>query len=102
MHLGAPYFHGATAARLLDGLRASFAVVRTMSAFVPLYGSLWTMATASDTLDPAALAPAELTERLAARKITGLAWYDADAHTGLFSASRAVRDKLSQFLKPSR
>ena len=32
-----------------------FAIVRTMSAFVPLYGSLWMMATASDTLDPAAL-----------------------------------------------
>ena len=102
LHLGAPYFHAAPAATLLDGLRASFAVVRTMGAFVPLYGSLWMMATASDTLDPAALTPAELKERLAARKITGLAWYDAEAHAGLFSASRAVRDKLSQFLKPSR
>jgi spermidine synthase len=102
LHLGAPYYHAARAAALLDGLRSSFAVVRTMGAFVPLYGSLWMMATASDTLDPAALTPAELTERLTARQIAGLAWYDADAHAGLFSASRAVRDKLSQFLKPSR
>jgi spermidine synthase len=73
-----------------------------MGAFVPLYGSLWLMATASDTLDPAALAPAELSARLATRQIDDLLWYDADAHAGLFSASRAVRDKLSQFLKPSR
>jgi spermidine synthase len=102
LHLGAPYFHGARAAALLDGLRSSFAVVRTMGAYVPLYGSLWLMATASDTLDPAALTPADLTERFAARQITGLAWYDADTHAGLFSASRVVRDKLSQFLKPSR
>ncbi|HEY1997693.1 polyamine aminopropyltransferase [Paraburkholderia sp.] len=102
LHLGAPYFHGARAAALLDDLRSAFAVVRTMGAFVPLYGSLWTMATASDTLDPAALMPAEITGRLAARQIDDLMWYDAIAHGGLFSASRAVRDKLSQFLKPSR
>lgn len=102
MHLGAPLFHGARVATLFEDLRQAFAVVRPMNTFVPLYGSLWTMATASDTLDPAALSRAELSERLAARRIDGLAWYDADAHAGLFSASRAVRDKLSQFLKPSR
>lgn len=102
MHLGAPFFHGARVAALFEDLRKAFAVVRPMNAFVPLYGSLWMMATASDTLDPAALAHAELSERLAGRRIDGLAWYDADAHAGLFSASRAVRDKLSQFLKPSQ
>lgn len=102
MHLGAPLFHGARAAALLDDLRRVFAIVRPMSAFVPLHGSLWTMATASDTLDPVALTHAELSMRLAARRIDDLGWYDADAHAGLFSASRAVRDKLGQFLKPSR
>jgi spermidine synthase len=102
LHLGAPYFHPTQAATLLDGLREAFAVVRPMGAYVPLYGSLWMMATASDTLDPAALTPSMLAERLSVRQITGLGWYDEHAHTGLFSASRAVRDKLSQFLKPPR
>ena len=55
VHLGSPYFHAERVAGLLGDLRAAFAVVRTMSTFVPLYGSLWMMATASDTLDPAAL-----------------------------------------------
>ncbi len=102
IHLGAPYFHVQRVAALLDDLRKAFAVVRPMNAFVPLYGSLWMMATASMTLDPAALSHADLTERLAARCVNDLAWYDADTHAGLFSASRAVRDKLSQFLKPAR
>ncbi|MGA7780026.1 MAG: polyamine aminopropyltransferase, partial [Paraburkholderia sp.] len=102
MHLGAPFFHGQRVAALLEDLRKAFAVVRPMNTFVPLYGSLWMMTTASATLDPTALSRAELSERLAARRIDGLAWYDADAHAGLFSASRAVRDKLSQFLKPVR
>jgi spermidine synthase len=59
------------------------------------------MATASDTLDPAALTVDTLTERLAARRIDALKHYDPAMHAGLFSASRAVRDKLSHFLKPS-
>jgi spermidine synthase len=101
VHLGSPYFHAERIARLLGDLRAAFTIVRTMSTFVPLYGSLWMMATASDTLDPAALTAATLAERLAARQIDGLKHYDAAMHAGLFSASRAVRDKLSQFLKPA-
>jgi spermidine synthase len=102
MHLGAPYLHGPRIAALFEDLRQSFAIVRPMNAFVPLYGSLWLMATASDTLDPAALTTSDLNKRLAERRIANLAWYDADAHAGLFSVSRAVRDKLDQFLKPSR
>jgi spermidine synthase len=102
MHLGAPYLHGPRIAALFEDLRKSFAIARPMNAFVPLYGSLWLMATASDTLDPAALTTSDLNKRLAERRIANLAWYDADAHAGLFSVSRAVRDKLDQFLKPSR
>lgn len=101
VHLGSPYFHAERVARLLDDLSAAFAVVRTMNTFVPLYGSLWMMATASDTLDPSALRADTLEERLAVREIGRLMHYDASMHAGLFSASRSARDKLSQFLKPA-
>ncbi|ANB73993.1 spermidine synthase [Paraburkholderia phytofirmans OLGA172] len=101
LHLGSPYFHAERVAGLLDDLRDTFAIVRTMHTFIPLYGSLWMMATASDTLDPASLAVETLAERLAARRIASLKHYDPALHAGLFSASRSVRDKLSQFLKPS-
>ncbi|WGS49385.1 polyamine aminopropyltransferase [Paraburkholderia sp. D15] len=105
MHLGSPDFHPQRVAALLDGLRASFAQVRTMSAFVPLYGALWMMATASDTLDVAAIDRDTLDARharFAARGLDAhLKYYDNAVHAGLFSSSRAVRDKLSQFLKPT-
>jgi spermidine synthase len=101
VHLGSPYFHAERIAGLLGDLRAAFAIVRTMSTFIPLYGSLWMMATASDTLDPAALTADTLAARLAARQIDDLMHYDTATHAGLFSASRSVRDKLSQFLKPA-
>ncbi|MFM0501103.1 spermidine synthase [Paraburkholderia caffeinilytica] len=101
LHLGSPYFHAERIAGLLDELRDTFAIVRTLSAFIPLYGSLWMMATASDTLDPTTLTVEALAERVAARRIDSLRHYDPLLHAGLFSASRSVRDKLSQFLKPS-
>jgi spermidine synthase len=101
LHLGSPYFQPRRVSGLLDDLRDIFAFVRTMHTFVPLYGSLWMMATASDTLDPAALTVDTLTERLAARGIDTLMHYNAVMHAGLFSASSSVRGKLSQFLKPA-
>jgi spermidine synthase len=101
LHLGSPYFHPERVAGLLGDLRDTFAFVRTMHTFVPLYGSLWMMAIASDTLDPTAPDADVLAERIAARRIDSLKHYDVASHAGLFSASRSVRDKLSQFLKPS-
>jgi spermidine synthase len=101
LHLGSPYFHAPRVATLLADLRAAFTHVRTISTFVPLYGSLWMMAIASDTLDAAALTADTLAERLAARRIESLRHYDPALHAGLFSASRSVRDKLNPLLKPS-
>jgi len=101
LHLGSPYFHAPRVAALLADLRSAFTHVRTISSFVPLYGSLWMMAIASDTLDPAALTADTLAERLAARGIESLRHYDPVQHAGLFSASRALRDKLSPLLNPS-
>ena len=102
IHLGSPYFHAGRTAGLLDDLRRAFAVVRIMSTFIPLYGSLWMMATASDTLDPAALTADDVTARLAARRIDALKHYSAATHAGLFAASPSASGKLGQFLKPAR
>jgi spermidine synthase len=94
MHLGSVQFHLERAAALVRGLRASFAMVDVMSAFVPLYGSLWLMALASDTLDAASLFKHDIEERLAARRIDGLRYYDAALHPALFALPRGVRAAL--------
>ncbi|MBC8720188.1 polyamine aminopropyltransferase [Paraburkholderia sp. 31.1] len=101
LHLGSPYHHAPRIAGLLGDLHAAFAQVRTLGTFVPLYGSLWLMAIASDTLDPAALTAETLTERLAARGIDSLRHYEPALHAGLFSAARSARDKLSPLTKSS-
>jgi spermidine synthase len=94
LHVGSLHFHPDRTAALLAGLRESFAFVEVMSAFVPLYGSLWLMALASDTLDAAALFKHDIEERLAARRIDGLRYYCPGLHPALFALPHAVRDKL--------
>ncbi|PMS23218.1 polyamine aminopropyltransferase [Trinickia dabaoshanensis] len=94
MHLGSAQFHLERAAALLRGLRASFSMVHVMSAFVPLYGSLWLMALASDTLDAASLFKHDIDERLAARGIDALRYYDAALHPALFALPRGIRAAL--------
>jgi len=80
LHLGAPIFQRATVRRLLASLRSVFRIVRPYFLYVPLYGSLWGMACASDALDPAALTAVEVDSRLAARGIVALKYYNGDIH----------------------
>lgn len=94
LHAGSPYHHAARIRMLLDGLHTSFAIVRTCGAFVPLYGSLWWMVIASDQLDAAAMEATQLTARLAQRSITGLRYYSATTHAGLFALPPAMLHEL--------
>jgi len=91
LHLGSPWHHASRIHTLLDDLQASFAIVRTLGAFVPLYGSLWLMAIASDSLDAATMDTAQLAARVAQRGITGLLHYSAATHPGLFALSGIPR-----------
>lgn len=102
LHLGSPWHHAARIEGLLENLRAAFAVVRPLAAYVPLYGSLWLMAIASDRLDPATLDAATLRARIEARGIERLRFYDADLHAALFTAPIAVRAKLRRILDSQR
>ena len=95
MHLGSPYFHAERVVALIQGLARHFAIVDPMSAFVPLYGSQWVMALASDTLDAAALFKHEIEARLTARRIANLQYYGAALHRSLFALPAALEAKLA-------
>lgn len=51
LQLGAPWFEADQVRRILDALRSVFKFVQPMTAYVPLYGTLWALALASDSLD---------------------------------------------------
>ncbi|MEM5312298.1 hypothetical protein [Paraburkholderia sp. JHI869] len=91
---------GAPAAHLyLRDLHAAFTVVRPLAAYVPLYGSLWLMAIASDALDPASVDETTLQARATERELGGLRYYDPQLHSAFLKASCTARDKLGEFLQ---
>ncbi len=91
LHIGSPVYGADNVRRLSAELREVFAVVRPMTAYVPLYGSLWAMAIASDTLDPLALNAEDVAQRLADRDLGRLDYYDEQMHAALFALPVYVR-----------
>lgn len=92
LHLGSPFSHPARVRSTLAQLRGAFKVVTPYFVHIPLYGALWGFATASDTLDIAALGPAEIDDRLAERGIGDRQYYNGAAH--------AAMQALPEYIKP--
>lgn len=100
LHLGSPIHLQESMRRIHASLRAVFSVVRPYFQYVPLYGTLWCMAMASDTIDPAALAPQEVDMRLRHRDIRDLQLYNGQTHQALLAQPNFVRELLSQSAAP--
>ncbi|HRO35176.1 polyamine aminopropyltransferase [Thauera sp.] len=95
LHLGTPVFQPERVRELVDRLRRVFATVRPYFLYIPLYGSLWGMACASDTLDPAALGAEEVDRRLAARAIGELQHFNGAVHCAQFALPNHLRALLA-------
>lgn len=91
LHMGSPFFHPERVRTTLGSLRQVFARVTPYFAYIPLYGSMWGFAVASDTLDPRALAPADVERVIAARGLAHLQYYNGEAHRALFALPNYVR-----------
>jgi len=100
LHLGSPIHLQESMQRIHASLRAVFPVVRPYLQYVPLYGTLWCMAMASDTTDPAALAPSEVDERLEHRGIADLQFYNGQTHQALLAQPNFVRELLNRGAAP--
>jgi spermidine synthase len=92
LHLGSPVFQASTVRRNAESLRKVFHHVHPMSLYIPLYGSLWCLAVASDTVDPRALGPDQAAARMCERRLGGLKYYNAELHGALFALPSFVRD----------
>ncbi len=91
LHVGAPAYRPERVRALLADLVSVFAIVRPLGVHVPLYGAYWGMAVASDELDPLALDPAEAAQRIAARGLQHLHYYNEQVHGGLFALPNFYR-----------
>ncbi len=95
LHLESPIHRPRAMNRIVKSLQSAFAVVRPYLVHVPLYGTWWAMACASDTLDPAALDEATVEERITARGISRLQYYNGATHRAVFALPNFVRELLA-------
>lgn len=85
MHSESPDSRPEAFAIIRRSLASVFPLVRGAYAYTRMYNSLWSFALASQSGDPAALAPNEVAQRLTARGISGLKLVSAESWAGLFA-----------------
>ena len=91
LHIGSPFSHPGRVRSTLDNLRQVFRVVAPYFVHIPLYGSIWGFACASDSLDPRALSPEDVERVIASRGIGDLQYYNGDVHRAMFALPNYVR-----------
>ena len=92
LHIGSPVFTPQRVRQSLLDLGSVFKVVRPLGLYVPLYGSYWGMAVASDALDPLSLSEDQVAARLEQRRLASLQYYNAQVHRALFALPNFYRD----------
>ena len=91
LHIGSPFSHPQRVRSTLANLRQVFAKVTPYFVHIPLYGSIWGFACASDTLDPRAISAEEVERVIAERRIGDLQYYNGEAHRALFALPNYIR-----------
>jgi spermidine synthase len=95
LHMGSPFSHPERLRATIARLREVFTIVAPYFAYIPLYGSIWGFASASDSLDPRAVGPTEIDRRIAARGIGDLQYYNGEVHRAAFAIPNYVRPLVS-------
>lgn len=91
MHLGAPFHEAEQVKSLSIELNTVFSQVHGYGLHIPLYGSFWALAIASDSLNPCVYTESDLEKRLQLRNINDLQVYSAEFHKALFALPASYR-----------
>jgi spermidine synthase len=81
---------------VFNTLKSVFPIVCPYQVDIPCFGGPWGFCLASLNLNPLLLSATEIDNRLSARQLKGLKFYDGLTHQGMFSLPRHLRDKLSR------
>jgi spermidine synthase len=98
LHLGSPFSHPQRLRGTLANLRQVFARVTPYFVHIPLYGSIWGFAVASDRLDPRALSPRDVDGIVAKRELSDLQYYNGETHQAVFALPNYVRELVAPVL----
>jgi spermidine synthase len=96
LHMQSPVTHPRAFHGIFRSVQAVFAIVRPLLVYVPLYGTCWGMAVASDEVDPLALSEQEVDERIRARALQRLRFYNGATHRAVMALPNYVRDILAE------
>jgi spermidine synthase len=91
LHLGSPFSHPARVRESLANLRQVFERVTPYFVHIPLYGSIWGFACASDALDPRAMTPEQVEAVISQRKLSDLQYYNGETHRAVFAIANYVK-----------
>lgn len=94
LHVGSPFAHPDRVRSTIASLRQVFKVVAPYFVHIPLYGSIWGFACASDSLDPRGLAPQDVERTIRARGVDELQYYNGEVHRAMFALPNYVRALL--------
>jgi spermidine synthase len=95
LHIGSPIARPDRVSEISARLGSVFRIVRPYTMFVPLYGSMWAMAVASDKLDPKSFTADEIDRRIEHRKLIELGYYNGETHEGVFALPNFMRDMVT-------
>lgn len=102
LHIESPITRPELFSKLYWTLKSVFPIVKPMTNYVPLYGTLWGFALASKTVDPTSVEKRVILERLAKHQLPGLQFYNEDTHHSLFALPNYVREMIKNEQKPIR
>ncbi len=94
MHTESPITRPRTFQQCLRTLADVFRYRRTMTVFIPMYAVLWSVTICSDSIDVAALTPAEIDARLKERGVTGLDCYTGATHQAMLTVMPFLRELI--------
>ncbi len=92
LHMGSPVARPERVKAIYQRLASIFEIVKPLVMFIPLYGSLWSMACCSDSFDPTGVAAAEIDRRIGKRNVRQLQYYNGATHHAVFALPNYVRD----------
>jgi spermidine synthase len=95
LHIGSPFSHPQRVRETLASLRQVFRLVTPYFVHIPIYGSIWGFACASDALDPRSLTPEQVERVLAERKVGDLQYYNGETHRAVFALPNYVRSLVA-------
>lgn len=89
--------HWAEHATIRRTIESVFGVVRSYTVFVPSFACTWGFIIATNDIDPAAIATAQIEQRIKNRNLDRkLKAYDQTAHLGMFGLPKDLRINLAQ------